>query len=88
MLKPIDPLIRRLISGTLFAVAFVWLAVSHFNVDPEVIRVLFIFSIVFVVGLAIPGLIGAFLLRWFRRGSGGMLDHLDEPHEEDKRDED
>jgi uncharacterized membrane protein len=66
-------------------VAFIWLAVDYFDVDTEVIWVLFVFSVIFVVALAIPGVAGALLLRWFRRGSGGMLDRLEKSPKDDTK---
>ena len=64
MLK--DPLVRRLISSSAFAGAFVWVAVRYFNVDTEVVWVLFGLSFVFVGILIVIGLVLAPAVRLFR----------------------
>lgn len=64
MLK--DPLIRRFISASFFAAAFVWVAVTYFNVEAEVVWVLLIFCILFVLGMIVIGLLGFPLVRLFR----------------------
>lgn len=74
----LDPLIIRLISGTTFTLAFVWVAVRYFEVDLEVIWVLFVFSLIFVVGLIVLGVAGAAVLRLLRRDKSGMLGKLEE----------
>jgi len=61
-----DPLIRRFISASFFAAAFVWVAVTYFNVEAEVVWVLLIFSVLFVLGMIVIGLVGAPLVRLFR----------------------
>lgn len=73
-----DPLVRRFVSGSLFAGAFVWVAVRYFDVDTEVVWVLFVMSFIFVFGMMFVGLALSFLIRLLRRKRGGMLDHLDE----------
>ena len=67
MLK--DPLLRRFVSGSLFAMAFIWVAVRHFNVDTEVMRVLALLSFLFVGLLILAGLILAPVIRLLRRKS-------------------
>lgn len=52
-----DPLVRRLISGSLFAAAFIWVAVTHFNVETEVVLVLLQLSVGFVLLLIVAGLL-------------------------------
>ena len=74
MLK--DPLFRRFISSSAFAGAFVWVAVRYFEVDTEVVWVLFELSFVFVGILIIVGLILAPAVRLFRRKSS-LLSKLD-----------
>ena len=75
MLK--DPLVRRFISGSLFAAAFVWVAVSFFEVDPEVVWVFLLLSSGFVFLLVIAGLIGAPVIALFNR-KPPMLSQLEE----------
>ena len=74
MLK--DPLVRRFISSSAFAGAFVWVAVRYFEVDTEVVWVLFELSFVFVGILIVVGLILAPTVRLFRRKSS-LLSKLD-----------
>ena len=73
-----DPLFRRFLSASAFAGAFVWVAVRYFNVDTEVVWVLFVFSIAFVIGMILLGFLGSFFVKLFRRPvKGSMLDKLD-----------
>lgn len=81
MLK--DPLIRRFISASFFAGAFIWVAVRYFNVEADVVWVLFLFSIAFVVGLMVIGLVLAPLVRLFRRDSSPMLSSLEAPEQKE-----
>jgi hypothetical protein len=74
MLK--DPLVRRFISSSAFAGAFIWVAVRYFEVDTEVVWVLFELSFVFVGILIVVGLILAPTVRLFRRKSS-LLSKLD-----------
>ena len=74
MLK--DPLVRRFISSSAFAGAFVWVAVRYFEVDTEVVWVLFELSFVFVGILIVIGIILAPTVRLFRRKSS-LLSKLD-----------
>ena len=71
-----DPLIRRFLSGTLFAVAFIWLAIYFFDVETEVLRVLAIMSglLVLLIGVAF---IFSFVVKFFRRSNGGLLEKID-----------
>ena len=46
-----DPLIRRLLLASLFAAAFVWVAVDSFDVDSRVVLDFFLLSIAMVVVL-------------------------------------
>ena len=73
-------MVRRFISGSLFASAFIWVAVRFFDVDTEVIYVFFVLSVVFVGGLIALGFVFSFLYAWYRRRkqSGGLLDRLPE----------
>jgi len=75
-----DPLYIRILSGLVFAGAFVWVAVRFFNVDVEVIWVFLIMSFIFVFGLIVLGLIFSVLLRLLRRRhNSGLLDSLSNP---------
>ena len=72
-----DPLIRRFLSGALFAGAFIWLAIYFFDVETEVLRVLAIMSgllVILLIGLAF---IFSFVLKYLRGSRGGMLDNID-----------
>ena len=62
-----DPLVRRFISASCFATAFVWVAVYFFDVETEVVQVLFAFSVIFVLGLIFVGLLLTPLISLFRR---------------------
>jgi hypothetical protein len=76
-----DPLVRRFISSSAFAGAFVWVAVHYFEVDTEVVWVLFGLSFVFVGILIVMGLVLAPAVRLFRR-KPSMLSKLDDSPEE------
>ncbi len=65
MLK--DPIIRRFISSSLFAGAFIWVAVRYFEVETEVVWVFFGLSFLFVGILIVIGLLLAPAVRLFRR---------------------
>lgn len=65
MLK--DPLIRRFVSSSLFAAAFVWVAVRFFHVETEVVWVLFWVSFLFVGIMMLIGLVLAPAIRLMRR---------------------
>lgn len=72
-----DPLIRRFVSGSLFAAAFVWVAVESFGVDLDIVYVFFIYSIGFVVLLMLAGLLLWPLVRVFRRPRSSLLDSVE-----------
>ena len=72
-----DPLVRRFFSSSVFAGAFVWVAVRFFEVDTEVVWVLFGLSFVFVGALIVVGLILAPAVRLFRR-KPSLLSKLDD----------
>lgn len=74
-----DPLVRRFISASFFAAAFVWVAVTYFNVETEVVWVLFLFSFIFVGGMMAVGLVLAPIVRFFQRDSSPFLSSLEEP---------
>ena len=62
-----DPLIRRFISASFFAAAFVWVAVSYFNVEASLAWNLFLLSIGFVLLLIVVGMLLAPVVRLLRR---------------------
>ena len=72
-----DPLVRRFISSSVFAGAFVWVAVRYFEVDTEVVWVLFGLSFVFVGTLIVVGLVLGSAVRLFRR-QPSLLSKLDD----------
>ena len=66
-----DPLVRRFIFASLFAGAFVWVAVDSFHVDREIVWEFFLLSIALVVvaiGLALLVALSVHLLRKANRG--------------------
>ncbi len=73
-----DPLFRRFVSGSVFAGLFVWVAVRYFDVPTDVVWVLFVMSFVFVGGMIVIGVGGAFLVRLFRGRQAGMLNKLED----------
>ncbi len=88
-----DPLVRRFISASFFAAAFVWVAVSYFNVEASLAWNLFLLSIGFVLLLIVVGLLLAPLARLLHRkptflsemkapGRRGEADHGAERKEE------
>lgn len=76
-----DPLVRRFISSSAFAGAFVWVAVRYFEVDTEVVWVFFGLSFVFVGMLIVVGLVLAPAVRLFRR-KPSLLSKLDDLSDE------
>ena len=61
-----DPLIRRFLLGSCFTAAFVWVAVYFFGVEIEIVKVLFVFCVIFVIGLIFAGLLLSPIIRLFR----------------------
>ena len=61
-----DPLVIRFISASFFSGAFIWVAVYFFDVETEVVKALFIFSLIFVIGLIFVGLTLTPFVRMFR----------------------
>ena len=78
--------IRLLISGTLFAVAFVWMAISSYDVDDEVIRVFLIMSVILVAGLILSGFLFSLLIRVLRPKDRGFLDELERKNKSSEQD--
>ena len=73
-----DPLVRRTLTATLFAVAFVWVAVRWFDVDTNVVWVFAILTLMFIAGLIALGFLFSFVLHWFMRRRNGMLREIEE----------
>ena len=69
-----DPLVRRFFSAAFFASAFVWVAVEFFDVELEVVKVLFIYSVGFVIVMVVVGLVLFPVLALFRRKRSSLLD--------------
>ncbi len=69
-----DPLFRRFVSGTVFASAFIWVAVAFFDVDTEVVRVLFVYSIGFVGLMMLLGLVLSPLFLLSRKKRSSLLE--------------
>ena len=64
---------QRLASTLFFAAAFIWGAVSFFDVETEVVYVFFIFSLIFVAGAIVTGFLAAPLLHLMRRRKSSSL---------------
>ena len=62
-----DPLIRRFLSASMFAAAFVWVAVTYFNVETEVVWAFLVFSVGFVILMVLVGLLFAPVISMFNR---------------------
>lgn len=63
----------RLLSTVFFACAFIWVAIEFFDVDIEVMKVLFIYSLMFVVLLILTGVIFSPVVGFFRRSRKSSL---------------
>lgn len=72
-----DPLIRRFLSGSLFAGAFIWVAVTQFEVPTEIVWVFFKLSFIFVGVMMVIGLLLTPVIALLRRRDPGMLARLD-----------
>lgn len=73
-----DPLVRRFLAASLFAGAFVWVAIDSFHVDSEVVLEFFLLSIAMVLLLMGLAFLFALFLQLVRklieRGSGSNID--------------
>ncbi len=67
-------MVRRFISASFFASAFIWVAVSFFDVEIEVVRVLFIYSIGFVLLMIFIGLLLVPFISLFRKKRSSLLE--------------
>ena len=82
--------LRLFVSGTLFTVAFVWMAITSYDVDKEVIQVFLILSFMLVGALILCGFLFSFVLRILRGKSEGMLERVSRGQKQaaDKTDDD
>jgi hypothetical protein len=69
-----DPLIRRFVSGSLFAGVFIFVAVRYYNVETEIVWTFLLLSCLFVVAMIGVGLLLMPLITLTRRKPSGMLD--------------
>ncbi len=65
-------------TGTLFAVAFVWVAVTYFHVEIEVVKVFLILSFIFVGAMIVVGLVVAPLMALTRKRRSKFLESMGE----------
>lgn len=68
-----DPLFRRFVLASLFAAAFVWVAVTYFHVEMGVVGVFLQMSFVFVGAMIVTGLILAPIVSRFNRKPGFLV---------------
>ncbi|MDG1206447.1 MAG: hypothetical protein P8N51_13850 [Pseudomonadales bacterium] len=68
--------LRLFLSGSFFTAAFVWMAITSYDVDKEEIKVFLILSFILVGILIVCGFVFSFLLSFFRRDKAGMLGRL------------
>ena len=85
-------MVRRFISAAFFASAFVWVAVSFFDVETEVVWVLFIYSIGFVILMILVGFLFVPFISLFRKKRSSLLEGTtledSDDTQEDKHDSD
>ena len=67
-------MVRRFFSAAIFASAFVWVAVSFFDVETEVVWVFFIYSIGFVILMILVGFLFAPFISLFRKKRSSLLE--------------
>ena len=67
-------MVRRFISAAFFASAFVWVAVSFFDVETEVVWVFFIYSIGFVILMILVGFLFVPFISLFRKKRSSLLE--------------
>jgi hypothetical protein len=67
-------MVRRFISAAFFASAFVWVAVSFFDVETEVVWVFFVYSIGFVVLMILVGFLFVPFVALFRKKRSSLLE--------------
>jgi len=65
--------VTRFLSSLLFSSAFIWVAVEIFDVETEVVYVLFIFSLILIGAAMVTGLLISPLLRKILQRPGSSL---------------
>ena len=65
--------VTRFLSSLLFSGAFIWVAVAFFDVETEVVYVLFIFSLILIGVAIVTGLLISPLLRKILQRPGSSL---------------
>ena len=79
-----DPLFRHFLSGTLFAVSFVWVAVYFFDIDTEIVTTFFILSFIFVGSMILVGLVLAPIITLSRKKKSKFINSFDDRQEDIK----
>ncbi len=71
--------IRLLFSGTFFTVAFIWMAMTAYDVDKQEIQVFAVFSVLLLGLMVVAGLLLAIVLFLFKRGRNrdGLLGKIE-----------
>ena len=71
--------VRLLFSGSLFTGAFIWMAVTSYDVDEQEIKVFAVFSVLLLLLMVGAGLVLALILFLIRRrrGSDGLLGEIE-----------
>lgn len=72
-----DSQIRLFVTGTIFAMVFVWMAVYSYDVEKEVIQVFLIMSFMMVGALIVFGFLFSFVIRIFRSSNRGLPGDID-----------
>lgn len=67
-----DSQIRLFVTGTIFALVFVWMAVYSYDVEKEVIQVFLILSFMMVGALIVSGFLFSFVIKMFRSSDRGL----------------
>ena len=70
-----QPHVRLLLTGSLFMVAFVWMAISAYDVDKAEIKVFAIFSLMLLGAMVAAGLVFSLVIFLIRKRAnrGGLL---------------
>ena len=82
-----DPLVRRFISATIFASAFIWVAVTFFDVETGVVRVFFIYSVGLVAIMVVAGLVLFPVIGLFRKKRSSLLELVENSEAENGEEE-
>ena len=80
-------MVRRFLSAALFASAFVWVAVRFFDVETEIVWVLFIYSIGFVILMIFIGFLFVPFISLFRKKRSSLLEGTSPQDSNAKQDE-